>query len=211
MATSKGENKNLKGKIGNTTTYVLKTQSVTRSIGKSKKKPTKKQLPVRLKVRMITALLKPVKEFIRIGFEDAALNTKWSAYNIATSVNNRKAITGQYPRFEIDWTQVEFSQGDMPVLEDVSVQVVEGEMEFRWNPETMLSGMKDSDRVMVLAYCPEKKSAAYTVDGEKRYKGKERLDFTVYRKKVILHTYIAFIAANRKSISNTVYVGEILW
>jgi len=211
MAILKGKNKTVQGKIGDTTTYKLKTQSVTRSISKTKKKATKKQLPVRLKVRMITALLKPVKEFIRIGFKNAASGTKWSAYNIATSVNNKTAIKGEYPDFEIDWAKVAFSQGNIPVLEDVSVQVVDGELEFSWNAERMLQGMKDSDRVMVLAYCPEKKSAAYTVDGEKRYKGKERLDFTQYRKKVILHTYVAFIAANGKGISNTVYTGEILW
>ena len=211
MATSKGEKKNLKGKLGNTTTYTLKKQAVTRTIGITKKKPTKKQVAVRYKVRMITALLKPVKPFIRIGFGNAACDTTKSAYNIATSVNNRNAIKGEYPDLEIDWAKVAFTQGNMPVLEDVTVQVVDGELEFTWDPKNMHKGMKDSDRIMVLVYCPEKMNATYIVDGEKRYKGKERLYFMRYPKKVTLQTYVAFIGANNKSISNTFYTGEIVW
>jgi len=32
-----------------------------------------------------------------------------------------------------------------------------------------------------------------------------------YHEKVTVHTYLAFIAANKKSISTTIYTGEFLW
>jgi len=211
MATLKGTNKPMRGKVGNTVTYQLKTQTVTRSIGRTTKKPTKKQLTGRKKVSMITALLKPVKDFIRVGFAEAARGTKWSAYNIATSVNNLNAIIGEGTDLEINWPAVVFTGGKMPVEENITVQVIGDELEFSWDPQMTLRGMKDSDRVMVMAYCPAKKSATFLYDGNKRYEGKERLPLTRYSKKVVIHTYAAFISADRKSISNTLYTGQFLW
>ena len=210
MAISKGTNKRMRGKIGNTVTYQLKTQTVTRSIGRTTKKPTKKQLPALQKVRMITALLKPVKDFIRIGFAEAARGTKWSAYNIATSVNNLNAIIGEGTNLEINWPAVVFTRGEMPVAEDITVKPVGDELEFSWDPKILSREMKDSDRIMVMAYCPVKKSATFLYDGKKRYEGVERLTPTRYSKKVVVHTYAAFISADRKSISNTIYTGQFL-
>jgi hypothetical protein len=210
MATLKGTSKRMRGKVGNTVTYQLKTQTVTRSIGRTTKKPTKKQLPARQKFRMITALLKPVKDFIRVGFAEEAQGTKWSAYNIATSENNLNAIIGEGTNLEINWPAVVFSRGKMPVTENITVQLVDDQLEFSWNPQTLLRGMKDSDRIMVMAYCPAKKSASFIFDGNRRFEGTERLTVNTYSKKVVVHTYAAFISADRKKISNTVYTGQFL-
>ena len=210
MATSKGTNRSMGGKVGNTVTYQLKKQTVTRSIGRITKNATAQQMPVRQKIRIITALLKPVKDFVRIGFAEAANGTKWSAYNIASSVNNLNAIIGEGANLEINWPAVVFTKGKMPVAEDVTVQLIGDELEFSWNPQLIQRGMKDSDRVMVMAYCPAKKSASFLFDGNRRFQGKERLPVTRYSKKVVVHTYAAFISADRKRISNTFYTGQFL-
>ena len=199
------------GKLGGINTYKLKTQIISRGITKTNKPPTVKQLINRQKFDVLGHFVKPVQPFINIGFDLVTRGTKHSPINKAISINYHNAIKGEFPDQEIDFTKATFSMGSMPVLEQVTVQIVNGGLEFSWDPDWKTGSMLSSDRVMLLAYCPANGTANFVLDGEKRSKGKDYLEILPSQDKVILHTYLAFIAANRKSISTTIYTGEILY
>lgn len=101
-----GSNDGATGRNGNTVTYLLYGKLVKRTIGLRTDKPT---IPV-LKSRQITALatafLKPVKEFVAIGFElEGRLNFK-SYYDIASSYNiseNQKSVSNSVCVGQIVW------------------------------------------------------------------------------------------------------------
>ena len=211
MATSKKKNGEFKGKIGNTVTYELNGQLVKRTIGKNTKEPSVMQLAARQMIALINGLLRPVKVLIRIGFELEVKDTFLSANNKAVSENMLNAIKGSYPDQEIDFTKVVFSKGKMPVNTEIDVSVTETGLAFAWDPAFLLKGMHPNDRVLLIAYCPEKKYAFYETDGARRKEGKEHLPLMKYHEKVTVHTYLGFIAANKKSISTTIYTGEFLW
>jgi len=211
MATSRKGKSEFKGKIGNTVTYELNGQTVKRTIGKNTKEPTKLQLAVRSAVALVADLLRPVKGFIRTGFALEVKNTLLNANNKATSINLLNAVKGVYPDQYIDYSKAIFSWGKMPVNTEIDVSVTDTGLDFAWDPAFLLKGMHPNDRVLLIAYCPEKKYAFYETDGARRKQGKEHLPLMKYHEKVTVHTYLAFIAANKKSISTTIYTGEFLW
>lgn len=211
MATSRKKMGPAIGKIGKTVSYWLKGQWVTRTIGINTKKATVLQFAIRQITRLIANLLRPVKNFIKIGFALEAENTTMYPYNKAVSENYFNAIKGEYPNIEIDYPKAVFSKGKMPVNTEASTELGPEGITFKWDSKIMLRGMHPNDRVMMLAYCPEKKYAFFDPDGARRQEGSDFLRMVKYPEPVIVHTYIAFIAANKRGISTTYYTGEFLW
>jgi len=211
MARAKNGGKFTTGKINNRVGYILNGQWVERSIGKWNNPPTDKQKPNLQATGIINNLFKPVMPYIRIGFKEITRNTTRSAYNAAWSINRLNAIDTTSPNMEVDFTKAVFSQGDMPIVDEANVKVVEEGIEFSWNPGYLADGMQLSDQAMLLAYCPEKEYAFYQLYGQRRIAGKDVLNLTKYPTQVTLHTYLTFISADGKSITDSIYTGEYLW
>ena len=211
MAVNRNGKNTPTGKIGNVVVRNVNGQTVTSAIGIRTKPFTEPELNNQDKMKLINHLHKPVKEFMKVGFHLLTVGTTLNYQNIAVSINNPGALKldGAYP--EIDYSKAVFSKGNMPAVEKVDIQVTDEGLEFKWDPNWKPRGTKDSDRVMLLAYCPEKGTAYFILDGYRRSNGKDTLEIMHYSEKVTLHTYVAFIAADRKSISTSVYTGEILY
>jgi hypothetical protein len=203
-------NRGFIGRVGNTVTYVLNGRVVKRTIGKSSKKVTIAQLSVRQRTKIITEFLNPVKEYINIGFEfEARLVQKKNAHNIATSYNWLNAFTGVYPDQKIDFSKVLLSRGNLPVTNNIDVKVVDNRIEFTWDKNTVTDRIKGSDRVMLLAYLPKENRAVSLIGGAERLEGGEHLIIPEYKHGIHIETYVSFVSADYKSISNSVYTGEV--
>ena len=211
MARAKKGSNFITGKIDNRVRYMLNGQWVERSAGKWKNPPTEKQKPNLDATGIINDLLKPVMPYIRIGFKEITRNTIRSPYNAAWSINRLDAIDTTSPNLKVDFTRAVFSQGDMPIVDEVNVKVIEEGIEFSWNPDYILDGMLLSDQVMLLAYCPEKEYAFYQLYGQRRVTGKDVLKMQRYSTQVTMHTYLTFVSADGKSITTSIYTGEYLW
>lgn len=211
MATSKKKGGPASGKTGNTVSYWLNGQWVTRTIGVNNKEPTVLQLAVWHVTSLIATLLRPVKSFIKIGFALEVKHKPMYPYSKAVAENYEKALKGEYPEVEIDYPKAVFSKGSMPVNYETTVELSDKGIRFTWDASSIFLGMHPNDRVMMVAYCPEKKYAFYDPDGARRKEGTDFLPMIKYPDQVVIHTYVAFIAANKKSISTTFYTGEFLW
>jgi hypothetical protein len=198
----------LTGRKGNVVSYMLNGEYVERTIGVITKAPTKLQLIGRSKMAIANDLLKPVREFIEIGFSMQKKDPFDNCHNLAKSHIMLRAIGGEYPHLEVDFSKVLFSEGNIPPNPEAQVRVVENGLEFCWDQELMIRGMSANDQVMMLAYCPEKESAFYQIAGSRRDTGKDFLEVAAYNQPVTLEVYLCFVAANRKSISNSVYIGH---
>ncbi|SEA51950.1 DUF6266 family protein [Pedobacter hartonius] len=211
MARAKKGTEGFRGKIGNTVIYDLKGQLVKRLIGVNLNEPTDKQMVGRQRTSLVTALLRPVKEFIRIGFDVETRNTLLSPYNKATSVNRFNAVKGVYPDQQIDFSKVEFSRGNMMVDPEIGVRIIETGLEFYWNKDFAARGIKWNDGVMVMAYIPEKRDAYFQINGARRNEGVEKLVLPRFNETVRIETYVNFISADHQSISNCTYTGQVMW
>ncbi|MBB6500927.1 DUF6266 family protein, partial [Pedobacter cryoconitis] len=207
----KGLNGGFTGKIGNTVTYSLYGKIVKRAIGIRTDAPTVPVLSIWQATALTSAFLKPVKEFIKIGFDLEAKQISKSYYAVATSYTRLNAITGTYPSQHIDFTKVLLSKGKMPETPMTRVKATEGSLLFSWDAKFVAHGIKDSDQVMLLAYIPEKRIAIHELYAAKRVEGTGYLSMPRTRIPLIAETYISFISENHKSISNSIYTGQITW
>lgn len=207
MAIRKG--RVFKGKKGDTVTYTLNGQEIQRSIGVRITPFTSAELVNQAEFGLMNELLKPVKPFIKRGFELQGKKKHSAGYSMAVGYNKKKAIKHSPLGNEIEYEKVLFSQGEITVNAETTVIVVEGGLEFQWDAALMQKGMKRNDHAMLLAYCPEKQSAFFELSGARRTAGRDFLEVTAYHQPVTLELYITFESADRKSISNSFYIGQL--
>ncbi|MBB6501242.1 DUF6266 family protein [Pedobacter cryoconitis] len=207
----KGSDEGFTGKIGNTVTYRLYGKTVKRTIGIRTDKPTVPVLSSWQATAVTSAFLKSVREFIKIGFELAAKQVSKSYYDVAASYTRLNAITGTYPLQHIDFTKVLLSKGKMPLTPMTRVKATDDSLLFSWDSKFTAHGIKASDQAMLLVYLPEKRVAIHQLNAAKRAEGFGYLQMPKTRAPLIAETYISFISENHKSISNSIYTGQITW
>lgn len=199
------------GRVGDTVTYLLNGELVTRRIGITDKKPTKPQLTFRQKTRILNTFLRKITEFINVGFERDGLRLRKSAYALAFGYNLVHAFKGTYPKVAIEFKNVKLAAGDMPEVSDVVVEVVSEGLKFSWNAESKDFGTHWTDQVMLMAYFSKLKKAMYITGGVNRNIGSCVLPLYQTSHGHIAETYIAFISNDRRSISNSIYTGQWFW
>ena len=211
MAILKGYDDNFRGKLNGCTIYDLNGQVVKRSNGVRVKPFSDLQKANQKVLADMTAVLKPVKEFLEVGFENAGKAARQSAYNTAYSVNYHQAFTGEHPDKIIDFKKLLFSKGKMPETEDLFAERVEKGILFTWNPALTSAIFKTSDQAMFMVYFPQRQFGIYQLSGARRTQGKELLMLPESNRPLVAATYISFISANHKAISDSKYVGQFIW
>jgi hypothetical protein len=199
------------GKSDGYTVYLLRGIVVKRKIVVPTKPPSLKQLAQREKAKVSGAFTKPAKDFIAVAYGPLALEKETYGYALMTSHVLKQAIKGEYPHFEIDYPKVLFSKGDMPVTPNVSVKVSDNLLEFEWDKNLLPPGCKGSDQAMFVAYCAETADLYNSVSAGARAHGK--LSYELVRlkgKDQVFEIYFSFIAEDRKMVSDSVYLGQIV-
>lgn len=199
------------GKLGNTTTYLLNGVLTTRRIGKSSKPASIAQKRVRMRTKVLSKFFNALKEFIQVGYELEGHRLQQVPQNPAFSQNWKHGLTGDFPRLIIDFEKILLTYGAMAVPQNPTVQAVDNGLNFSWDLQEGVPGTHWSDQVMLLAYFPKLNKAAYTTAGASRYKEIDFLPIFDVDHGAVAETYMAFISNDRKSISNSVYVGRVTW
>lgn len=207
---SKKNHDGFRGKSGGYTYYELHGKIIKRKIVRSTKPPSVKQLAQRQKGALSNELNKHVKEFIKLGFERLAVQRETIAHALMTSHTLIHGIKGEYPNFEIDYPKLLFSKGDMPLTTGLKVRLNNDVLEFEWDKVSKPGVFRNDDQAMLVIYFPEEKDAEFDVCAGPR--GNGRVDYRLVQIEVprIMEIYISFIAADRKRISDSVYLGQMV-
>ena len=88
------------------------------------------QLANQMGTALTTFLLHPVKDCVKISMKNSPKDPGWSAYNLASSVNKREAIGGDYPNLAVDFKKVILSIGDIPVPLNPQVSLTDNQIHF---------------------------------------------------------------------------------
>jgi hypothetical protein len=197
----------VKGKVGNIIVSSWKGKPYVKSVpGERKSPPTIKELNNRKKWAMAQAWLKPIKEFVRQGFNGYTPTVE--GFLAAKSYLLKNAFEGEAPDFIIDPALVKVSSGELPLPKNIGVsQITAGTIQFTWNIDNIEYDNR-YDQVMLLAYDVENRFPVFNITGQFRSTGVDTLQLTVVEPGVY-HLYIAFVAADRKSQSDSVYLGTI--
>jgi len=201
------------GVLGSLDGYMLRGQYILRSRRQKSNKPlSEKQLAFLQRMKIVTQFLHPnFTDLVRIGFEYPALGTTKTANNIASSYQYKNAITGQYPDYAIDYSNIRLTQGPLSTAGINGTVVSEGhQLRFSWTPD--LTYARGSDHVILVAYAPTLKEAVYTLCGAKRNMGTDVLTLPdASWKGIPVETYLAFKAENSIQCTNSIYLGQLLF
>lgn len=201
------------GRVGNLIFSQQQDGSTTvRKVSKKSSKPlTELQYSVRQDTTLCAAFFKPIKGFIQNGFAVEGKLLGMNQYNAAVKDFRDNALTGIYPERKIDYSKVLVTKGNMGPPKAAQVKRSEFGLIFNWDTSADEQGNHYTDQVMLMAYFPELKKAAYLTAGSQRGRGTEMLNLGTISTGNTAEIYISFIEDNRKSISNSVYLGQLNW
>lgn len=170
---------------------------------------TEAQQNQRHKMGAMVRFLRPMTEFLRVGFKKQAV--KMSAFNAATSHNMAHAIHGTSPDFEIDYSKVMVSQGKLPMAENPGVSSPgHAQVAFTWEDNSSEKGAMPGDRAMLLMVDAENGKVFSVMEGNLRADQGQLVALPAHFSGVEVHCYIAFRNAKQTEISDSRYAGSVM-
>lgn len=194
------------GKVGNIVGYRFKNRYFIRQMpAKALKLPTIKQLSQRTRFGLSFAFLSQLRQLLKPLPGKGKRQT--SAFNSCLSKVLRKAIVGTYPNYAIDYTAVKLTAGSLYPGCRHFVNADNTRLSFSWCPGT--HNCRFEGRAVVLAYNPEKERWIYTMAAAGDLHRQATLDLPCNFQGDRIETYLYFISADGKAVSNSVYLGPV--
>lgn len=181
-------------------------------IGKARTTPfTPNEIANQQCTRVCNDFMKPIKDYIYVGYELEAKARKQNQNNAMVADLKKNSLIKDYPNTRIDFANALVTKGDLTPPINAAVSVNEFGLTFVWDKESTEDGMHFTDQVMTLAYFPTLAKARFMTAGAQRNMGKDMLVLSGIEQGNIVEIYISLIKANRKRISNSVYLGQLIW
>jgi len=169
-----------------------------------------KRLPQQQKIKVCNEFTRP---FCGTGFFNKtfpAYGHSGTGFNRATGALMNLAIVGTYPDTAIDYPEVLISKGPLPSAKNASAAVSsEGEILFGWEDNSGTGTAKPDDKVILVAYFPEEKTAIFNI-GEAMRKDCQAVLAALHMQNHVAETWIGFLSNNEKDAADSVYCGKVL-
>jgi hypothetical protein len=177
-----------------------------KAVSKKKPKSSPGQVAARKKLVFINDFLVPFHTYLTVGFVNhAEQRTEISA---AFSTNYHSAFPWKEGEIEVDFSKFSISKGTLPTLRDLSVEHLEGSINFFWK-STYEGHASFSDQLMLAAYCPELHETCGCIGGATRAEEHWRLEVDAELAGKLVHIYVSVASVNRKFISDSRYWGPL--
>lgn len=150
--------------------------------------------------------LQPMTSLLNVSFREYAV--KMTGFNNAMSYTLKNAITGTYPVYTVDYSLALVSRGDLPNAIAPAATTTGSEVFYTWTPNTGVGRAAATDKGILAVYCPARQQCIYTTLGADRSTGAASLDVSPFAGQTV-QTYIGFISADGRDISNSFYTGEL--
>lgn len=198
----------LSGKVGNIIGGSWKGIDYIRIKPSSVANPrTEGQVNQRSKFKITLEYLQANKDFIKIGYKSFA--TKKTEFNAAMSYVLNNAVDGVAPNFTIDYSLALLSRGGLSgVLNGTKDLSTAGQVSFAWDDNSTDGNANATDKAMVLVYNPSKKESISILDGADRTVGSQVVTIPNTYAGEAVELFMAFVSADGKTVSNSVYLGS---
>lgn len=213
---SGGPNSGFSGKAGSYVGYYRMGKWVIRGLPRlspKNKKGSVKQNISRSRFTEIQHFLRPIIPVIRVGFNLEAKRKGNTAHNSAKSWNMLHAFDENE---KLDYSKTRISSGLLTGAEDAVASYKDGDITFTWRDNSISTSSstlvpRHTDQVMLLAYDSATQQTVYMPSGARRSACSEILKVSSepHPRNLQWHTWIAFIADDRRSISNSKYLGLV--
>ena len=196
------------GKIGNLVYYTSKGKNlVRRAPGKSKKKPTIKQLAHRAKFGEAMRFISPISKLINDSYK--LFNRRHMGTNVLIREILKNAIMGKYPHFFIDYPKVSLLRGTLPWAMG-SLQHIAGTCNLDITWEVASNPIYLGDELIVLVRCCTTGNWFVAENAAQRAQGGCTLRIEAPVERGMLQVWMAFRSPDQSSYSNSEYLGEVV-
>jgi hypothetical protein len=198
------------GKVGPVTTYVRNGENIVRTArSRNNVKVTPARIEQREKIKVCNDF---TRAFSGTGFFNKtfpAYATGSTGYNRATAAIMNLAITGDYPDTRLDYKEVLVSKGPLPAPVNATATAdAEANIIFSWADNSGNGTAKSDDIVILVAYFPELKQAAFSIGSAMRAECNALLKTQVL-KGFTAETWVGFLSNDEKNASNSIYSGRV--
>jgi len=195
------------GKVGTVVGGTWKGIHYMRSLPTSVRNPrTEAQVMQRTKFMVTIDFLKPITPFIRVGFKNYA--SRQTAFNAAMSYNVKKAVTGVFPDYEMDYSNILVSRGSLLPAENADAVAAERSLNFTWSDNSGVSNATETDQAMALVYNGTKGESVFSTTTGDRSSGSATLNVPENWIGDTVEVYLGFISENGSLVANSVYLGQ---
>jgi hypothetical protein len=206
---SKGILGGFSGKVGTVVGANWRGKDIMRSLPKkSDREPSTEQMMVRLKFKLVTQFLAPIRPVL-VKYFGQPQGFK-SRRNLATAYHILEAITGDYPDYAIDYQKVIVSKGELLGLQQpTATPQATAEIALAWEDNTGQGLAKADDGLLVVVYnesrglfetregAAPRSSMAYTLSLPRNWVGET------------VQCWIAFTSAEGKKCATSVFMGTV--
>jgi len=169
---------------------------------------TAKQVAHRTKFSFAVAFLMCMREIFNITFK----NKGGYNYGFAQAIKN--AITGNAPDYEVDYSKLSFTEGNVTSPKGLSVtKTAAGKLKVSWNTsnisENSLGGAKGNEGVSVIMYNETEKETMFYENMLEREVGLVEVECPDYWTGNKVHCWLYFTRADGNMHSASSYAGNV--
>ncbi|SEM30290.1 hypothetical protein SAMN05216436_103149 [bacterium A37T11] len=164
-----------------------------------------------LKFALAVNFMKPISSLVNLGFKNQA-KQRLTGYNVAVQYTIKKAITGVFPDFVIDYPKVQISEGPVPPSTNAAAEsTAAATLHVTWvnNALTETNAMGD-DQVILLVYNEAKSRYLYTVGDTIRETAEQEMTLPTDFTGDTVHVYISFVRRDGSKLANSTYVSAVV-
>lgn len=193
------------GKVGTVVGYEFNGKYVMRGRPKKRRgKPSPKEKDNRDKFGYVQLWLKPLTDFLRVGFNN--YNPNYQGFVAAKSYQLNHVVKKVEEKYFIDPAQALVSFGSLSLATEAFVLAEKpASLTFNWKGGEHLH----NERVMLLVYDVENRTACYDTAAVKRSSGSFMFELSERYSGKEVHVYLAFVSDDRKNQSNSQYLGAV--
>lgn len=197
----------ISGSIGPVVGVVSGKKNILKSKPKKTKKSKNKVNHQKVRLPLVSAFLSLFIEPINLGY--AEKRSTMSSFNRAVKYNVDNAVAGIHPNFELDYSKIMFSKGNLEPVWSGRMAAEESSIKFSWEiPASVKLKLVAKDSAYILVYNSTKQRKqiwSAIADRDQLSIVKPSLG----KAGDVFYGWMFFISADGKSVSNSVYLGSI--
>lgn len=194
------------GKVGGLVGTNLRGENIVKTAPKKRTSSSPKQLAQQSKFKRAVNFYLPMQELVDITF---AKEGRGSGSSNAAGHVLHNAITGEYPNIVIDYSRVSISRGHLPSADDTSITKDGESITFNWVDNSMFGSAGKTDKAIFVVYCPSVEQAIVESDAGTRADCTANININLFEGYEV-YTYMAFIKADKKKMSDSRYTGKLI-
>jgi len=116
----------------------------------------------RTKFGLVTSFLQVINFILKFSFKQVAGDTM-SSYNYAVQYALKNAIKGEAPDFELDYSKVQISDGQLSRETIAAAELLNGKVNFHWEDNTGSGNCSATDKAILLVYNVDQSEVSYSI------------------------------------------------